>query len=127
MIFRFQDNFPGFFNGFLHGHPPFLADFYGPAVEPFLGGHSTHPSEVTEVTAAELSRDGEAASEELASERFVGAAVPRGVRFGPMGWVKGWGFSPGILIWVVATQRFFIFTPKIGEDSHFDEHIFQRG
>ncbi len=25
------------------------------------------------------------------------------------------------------TQRFFIFTPKIGEDSHFDEHIFQRG
>ena len=24
-------------------------------------------------------------------------------------------------------QIFFIFTPKIGEDSHFDEHIFQRG
>ena len=24
-------------------------------------------------------------------------------------------------------QLFFIFTPKIGEDSHFDEHIFQRG
>ena len=24
-------------------------------------------------------------------------------------------------------QIFFIFTPKIGEDSHFDEHIFQMG
>jgi len=38
-------------------------------------------SEVTEVTAAELSRDVEeengSNSEELASERFVGAAVPR--------------------------------------------------
>ena len=29
--------------------------------------------------------------------------------------------------WVVATQTFFIFTPKIGEDFQFDEHIFQRG
>ena len=28
---------------------------------------------------------------------------------------------------VVATQTFFIFTPKIGEGSHFDEHIFQMG
>ena len=28
---------------------------------------------------------------------------------------------------MVATQIFFIFTPKIGEDSHFDEHIFQMG
>ena len=24
-------------------------------------------------------------------------------------------------------KYFFIFTPKIGEGSHFDEHIFQRG
>ena len=24
-------------------------------------------------------------------------------------------------------QIFLIFTPKLGEDSHFDEHIFQRG
>jgi len=31
--------------------------------------------------------------------------------------------------WVVATQTFFIFTPKIGEDFFldFDEHIFQMG
>ena len=28
---------------------------------------------------------------------------------------------------MVATQIFFMFTPKIGKDSHFDEHIFQRG
>ena len=27
----------------------------------------------------------------------------------------------------MATQIFFMFTPKIGKDSHFDEHIFQRG
>ena len=31
------------------------------------------------------------------------------------------------IIWVVATQRFFIFTPNLGEDSYFDEHIFQMG
>ena len=30
--------------------------------------------------------------------------------------VSGWWF-----------QRFFIFTPKTGEDSQFDDHIFQRG
>ena len=30
--------------------------------------------------------------------------------------------------WLVATQIFFMFIPKIGEDdSHFDEHIFERG
>jgi len=29
--------------------------------------------------------------------------------------------------WVVATQIFLFFTPKIGEDVQFDEHIFQRG
>ena len=32
-----------------------------------------------------------------------------------------------ILIWVVATQRFFIFTPNLGDMIQFDEHIFQRG
>ena len=32
-----------------------------------------------------------------------------------------------ILFWVVATQTFFFFTPKIGEDFQFDEHIFQQG
>ena len=32
-----------------------------------------------------------------------------------------------ILNWVVATQIFFIFTPKLGEMIQFDEHIFQRG
>ena len=31
------------------------------------------------------------------------------------------------IFWVVATQIFFIFTPKIGEDFQFDEHIFQTG
>ena len=31
------------------------------------------------------------------------------------------------LHWVVATQIFVIFTPKIGEDVQFDEHIFQMG
>jgi len=30
--------------------------------------------------------------------------------------ITGWWF-----------QIFYMFTPKIGEDSHFDEHIFQRG
>ena len=36
-------------------------------------------------------------------------------------------FHPSIT-WAVATQIFFIFTPKIGEDEpNFDEHIFQRG
>ena len=29
--------------------------------------------------------------------------------------------------WVVATQIFFIFTPKIGEMIQFDDHIFQMG
>ena len=29
--------------------------------------------------------------------------------------------------WLVVSNIFGIFTPKIGEDSHFDEHIFQRG
>ena len=29
--------------------------------------------------------------------------------------------------WVVATQIFFIFTPKIGEMIQFGEHIFQMG
>ena len=29
--------------------------------------------------------------------------------------------------WVVATQIFLEFSPLFGEDSHFDEHIFQRG
>ena len=28
---------------------------------------------------------------------------------------------------VVATQRFFIFNPKLGEMIHFDEHMFQMG
>ena len=28
-----------------------------------------------------------------------------------------------ILNWLVATQKFFIFTPKIAEDSHFDEYF----
>ena len=32
-----------------------------------------------------------------------------------------------IYIWVVATQRFFIFTPNPGEMIQFDEHIFQVG
>jgi len=47
-------------------------------------------------------------------------------------WFQGGGLQAGLLIpmltggrcwlvnWVVATQRFFIFTPKIGENSHFD-------
>ena len=31
------------------------------------------------------------------------------------------------VVWDVATQ-IFVFSPRnIGEDSHFDEHIFQRG
>ena len=29
--------------------------------------------------------------------------------------------------WAVATQIFFIFIPDVGEDSHFDAHIFQMG
>ena len=33
----------------------------------------------------------------------------------------------GMIILVVATQTFFIFTPTIGEDFQFDEHIFQMG
>ena len=32
-----------------------------------------------------------------------------------------------VICWLVATQIFFFFTPNLGEDSHFDEHIFQRG
>ena len=32
-----------------------------------------------------------------------------------------------VIIWVVATQRFYMFTPKIGEMIQFDEHIFQMG
>jgi len=29
--------------------------------------------------------------------------------------------------WVMATQIFYMFIPKIGEDVQFDEHIFQMG
>ena len=29
--------------------------------------------------------------------------------------------------WLVATHISFVFTPNLGEDSHFDEHIFQMG
>ena len=29
--------------------------------------------------------------------------------------------------WVVATQTFLEFSTLVGEDSHFDEHIFQMG
>ena len=34
---------------------------------------------------------------------------------------------PPTKFWVVATQILFVFIPKIGEDSQFDEHIFQLG
>ena len=30
-------------------------------------------------------------------------------------------------IWVVVSNFFLIFTPNLGEDSHFDDHIFQMG
>ena len=36
-------------------------------------------------------------------------------------------FPAPMQIWVVATQIFFIFNPKIGEMIQFDEHIFQMG
>ena len=33
----------------------------------------------------------------------------------------------GLNIWVVVSNIFGIFTPKIGEDFQFDDHIFQMG
>ena len=36
-------------------------------------------------------------------------------------------FGRSVFFWVVATQILLIFTPKIGEASHFHEHIFQMG
>ena len=35
--------------------------------------------------------------------------------------------EPLVIIWVVATQRFFIFTPKIGEDEPNLTDIFFKG
>ncbi len=83
-----------------------------------------------EIALAEVGAIAIAAACEAVLARAPGGAV-NAVRSAVPPNVAAWEWWRGSIMGEIYTgwwfQIFFIFTPKIGEGSHFDEHIFQRG